>query len=232
MSLLIDGYNLLHASGILPSSVGPGTLERARRALLNYLVSKLSPEEIAGTTVVFDAQSAPPGLPKSLDHRGLLVLFADKDQEADDLIEELIRSDSAPRRLTVVSSDHRIQRAAHRRRAQAIDSDQWCREFARRVDQPSNQQLELTVEKPMLPLSQKEVEDWLILFGDTELPADASEFDNTAPTAAELSEKRNQCSAYLEAEASAFPEELADDLLEEMEDDRIFPPGYGEDLLE
>ena len=32
-------------------------------------------------------------------------------------IEELIRKESAPRRLTVVSSDHRVQRAARRRKA-------------------------------------------------------------------------------------------------------------------
>ena len=31
MALVIDGYNLLHASGILGRGIGPGSLERSRR---------------------------------------------------------------------------------------------------------------------------------------------------------------------------------------------------------
>jgi hypothetical protein len=37
----------------------------------------------------------------------------------------LIRKHSSPRALTVVSSDHRLHRAARRRRATPIDSDRW-----------------------------------------------------------------------------------------------------------
>ncbi len=74
---------------------------------------------------MFDAADAPPGLPRTLEHRGLTVRFAAKSGSADELIEELIRADSAPRRLMVVSSDHRLQRAARRRKATAIDSDVW-----------------------------------------------------------------------------------------------------------
>ena len=71
---------------------------------------------VSQTTIVFDAKQAPPGLPHQLDHGGITVIFARGYDDADELIEELIASNSTPRRLTVVSSDHRIQRAARRRR--------------------------------------------------------------------------------------------------------------------
>ncbi len=85
--------------------------------MLNFLAESLSAEEIPRTIVVFDAHDAPPGLPGTMDHRGLTVRFAVGYEDADSLIEELIRSDSTPRKLVVVSSDHRLQRAARRRRA-------------------------------------------------------------------------------------------------------------------
>jgi predicted RNA-binding protein with PIN domain len=130
MSLLIDGYNFLAASGVFAS--GPPTLARTREALLDFLAGALTPEEAAKTVIVFDASQAPPGLPHSLTHRGLRVRFSPKGQVADDVIEELIRLDSAPKSLTVVSSDHRIQRAAKRRKARAIDSEVFRAELARR----------------------------------------------------------------------------------------------------
>jgi uncharacterized protein len=125
MSLLIDGYNLLHATGIFGRGRGPGGFERTRLALLNFLAESIDPAEIPRTTIVFDAALAPPGLPRVVEHRGLTVRFASDHEDADELIEELIRADSAPRQLTVISSDHRLHRAAHRRKARPVDSDQW-----------------------------------------------------------------------------------------------------------
>ena len=48
---LIDGYNLLHAVGIIGRGIGPGGLERSRLALLNFLVESLDPKEAATTYV-------------------------------------------------------------------------------------------------------------------------------------------------------------------------------------
>jgi len=64
MSLLIDGYNLLHVTGIIGRGVGPGTLQRGRLALVNFVAESLDPEELPHTTIVFDAHDAPAGLPK------------------------------------------------------------------------------------------------------------------------------------------------------------------------
>ncbi|MGE3410255.1 MAG: NYN domain-containing protein [Pirellulales bacterium] len=142
MLLLIDGYNLLHAAGIFPrgkASGGPlatGTLERSRNALLNYLAAALDEKLRRQTTVVFDAAYAPPGLPREVTHHGLTVRYASEYDSADTLIEELIRANATPRKLTVVSGDHRIQRAARRRRATAIDSDSWCYQLGQQRSMP------------------------------------------------------------------------------------------------
>lgn len=164
MSLIIDGYNLLHASGILGRGTGPGGFERSRLALLNFLVESLDAGTLARTIVVFDAALAPPGLPRQFAHRGLLVRFAEKRHDsADELIEELIRLDPAPRRLTVVSSDHRLHRAAKRRKATPIDSDKWHAEIIRL--RLSKEKDTPHVAKPGTPLSDYEVRFWLEKFG-------------------------------------------------------------------
>jgi predicted RNA-binding protein with PIN domain len=125
MTILIDGYNLMHAAGLSKPRYGPGGLEKARRALLGRLAASLDEAELARTTVVFDAKEQPPGAPSSEQYQGLTIRFAAGHEDADDLVEELIRGDSAPRRLLVVSSDHRLQRAARRRRARFVDSERF-----------------------------------------------------------------------------------------------------------
>jgi len=81
------------------------------------------------TMIVFDAVSAPPGLPRNLVHGSLAVRFARRGGTADELLEELIAEEPDPRNLLVVSSDHRVQRAARQRGAEFVDSDIWWREL-------------------------------------------------------------------------------------------------------
>ena len=161
MGLLIDGYNLLYASGVL-APPGRGTsLERARGALLEFLARVVDPAELPRTTVVFDARQAPPGLPHYVRHGEMHIRFAPRGCEADDVLEELILQDTSPRQLTVVSSDHRVQRAARRRRATAVDSDVWAQRQMQRkpVGKPPSA-------KPTGPLSEAEIERWLAEFRD------------------------------------------------------------------
>jgi predicted RNA-binding protein with PIN domain len=167
MSLLIDGYNLLHAVGVRPERLSaPGGLERARQGLLNLLAASLAPQELPRTTVVFDAASAPPGLPQTEEVRGLVVRYATGYESADALLEELIRSDSAPKRLVVVSSDRRVQQAARRRKAKAINSEAWYEELLaerrRRTPPPDDRP------PPERSVSEAEIDYWLRQFGDAE----------------------------------------------------------------
>lgn len=233
MAILIDGYNLLHAAGIIPSDVGRGTLARARTALLNWLLTSLEPDEVAETTVVFDAANPPPGLPRQLDHKGLTVLFSTEHENADAMIEDLIRRSAVPKRLVVVSSDHRVQQAARRRRSIAIDSDTWYFDLRRQrptvaVDMP----LET---KPSAPLSAAEVQHWLDEFGElTDDQLDIALPDRPSPgrvTAHDL--PGDQRANGLDDESRDRSPGDNSDAVEQGDADLAnpFPPGYGEDLL-
>jgi predicted RNA-binding protein with PIN domain len=157
--ILIDGYNLLHASGVFGSG-GRTPLESSREALLDWLGDILSEGERQRTTIVFDARQAPPGLSRSAEKHGLTVRFAPRGSEADDLLEQLIGQHPHPRALTVVSSDHRLQRAARRRRAAAIDSDRWVKDIRRRpVERESEPDQHVQLEP-------EELEDFLDEFRD------------------------------------------------------------------
>ncbi|MGI9455556.1 MAG: NYN domain-containing protein [Aeoliella sp.] len=125
MRILIDGYNLLHATDLFGAGASAGTLQGSREALLAFLAAALSAGERRATTIVFDAAGAPPGLPKSTHHDHLTVRYARGYADADTLLEEIIENHRAPRGLTVVSSDHRVQRAARRRGAKYVDSEHW-----------------------------------------------------------------------------------------------------------
>ena len=217
VSLIIDGYNLIHAAGIMGRGVGPGSLERARQALVRTLAASVEPGELGRTVVVFDAASGdvPLGLPRTETIDGVTVRFASGYDSADALIEELIRRDAAPRRLTVVSSDHRIQRAARRRRARAVDSDVWftqllCERRQRGEAVPGSA-------KPLGEVGRHEVLYWLKEFG-LDGDAELSQTDQQDETAETTEQGR--------AETKAERPDKHDHW------DNIFPPGYGDDLLD
>jgi hypothetical protein len=113
MPFLIDGYNLLHAMGLLHGRAGPNGLAKARAALLG-LLSVAHGDAASDITVIFDARHAPAGIGDT-EYRGAVCVEFTQREEADDRIEWLIAHDSAPKRLVVVSDDHRLQQAARRR---------------------------------------------------------------------------------------------------------------------
>ena len=113
---LVDGYNLLHASGVFGRLRGPRGLESSRTALLDH-VADLVGETAPRVLFVFDAANAPDGLPGRITHRGIRVWFAREYPDADSLIEEILEEERSPASITVVSNDRRLQLAARRRRA-------------------------------------------------------------------------------------------------------------------
>ena len=125
MRTLIDGYNLMHARGLMNRKFGPDGLRKMRHRFLVELAAALDPIEAHATTVVFDAAEPPLDRPDRQKLKGIEVIFAVGDENADARIEALILAHSAPKSLTVVSSDHQIQRAALRRRATVMDSDDF-----------------------------------------------------------------------------------------------------------
>ena len=166
MALLIDGYNLLNVTGIFGQD-GPGTaLHRTRLAFLEFLASSFTKRERGQTTIVFDAAGAPPGLPHTIAHEGMTIHFARRHSNADEMIEELLEQWKSPRSLIVVSSDHRVQRAARQRGASFIDSEQWYADTWR-ARRKRSRNAETGAAKPSGKPSSDEPAHWLREFGDS-----------------------------------------------------------------
>jgi uncharacterized protein len=122
MPYLVDGNNLIHAFASECEDVG--RLSLCQR--LAHLVQ-------AGhrVTVVFDGPRPPAGLAAQIDDLGIDVFYC-PDRPADDLIITHLRADSAPRRLTVISTDREIRKAARARRCIDMTSEMfvgWLMDF-------------------------------------------------------------------------------------------------------
>ncbi len=162
--LIIDGYNLMHAAGLARARYGPGDLARRRHRLLRFLQSVLPDELRRRTTIVFDAWEPPPEGTAIEMVADMTVQFATAPGEADAVIEDLIAGHSAPKQLTVVSGDRRLQLAATRRKARSVDSEAWYAQWEGRQE---------VAEDPLPPspkqspdLSDQELEYWMDVFGD------------------------------------------------------------------
>jgi uncharacterized protein len=131
MRTLIDGYNLMYALGSLGKRHGPDGFRKARNRFLNDLAAAIGAVEAHQTTVVFDANSpdAPHHLPRESTYKGMTVIYALEDENADARIERLIAAHSAPKTLVVVSTDQRIRQAATRRRARSLTAEAFWEEL-------------------------------------------------------------------------------------------------------
>ena len=118
MRLLIDTFNVLHVTGVLPPGLaGPGVPGLA--ALIEG--SRWSDTPVALICDGMPPSEGPPRLP------GRIRAIYSKNVEADDILERLIADSTAPARLLVVSSDRRVRRAAKKRGAKDLDSEQFLR---------------------------------------------------------------------------------------------------------
>ena len=118
MRLLIDTFNVLHVTGVLPPGLaGPEVPGLA--ALIQG--SRWSDTPVA---LICDGMPPPEGPPR-LPPR-IRAIYS-KGVEADDILERLIADSTAPGRLLVVSSDRRVRRAAKKRGAQDLESEQFLR---------------------------------------------------------------------------------------------------------
>lgn len=174
MRLLIDGYNLMYAAGLLGTRLGIDGLRKVRARFLNDLAGALDPVDAHQTTIVFDATDPPPHLDTHARHKGMTILFAVDENDADERIEALIRAHSDPKRLDVVSSDNRIKLAANRRGAKSTS----CDEFLDRLDAlkaARARKTETPVEPPERPsrISESESRYWIEQFREIE---DSPEF--------------------------------------------------------
>lgn len=125
IATLIDGYNLMFQSiGAPDARRGALALREARQYCLEYIAARMSEWDRSRVWIVFDSQ-ADLGLPKEHFYRGIRVTFSRDHSSADELIIQAIRSHPTPKKLTVVSSDHQIQRAGLGRGARVMESEDW-----------------------------------------------------------------------------------------------------------
>ena len=172
MNLLIDAYNLIFQCGLEGPRRTPASITNSRRRLIQLLSSLLPAEQIARTTVVFDAKRLPKQEPQIESRKhGIRILFAVGYESADEMIEELIAAHSHPKDLLVVSSDHRIQNAATRRKARAIDSDVWLDKIEKQRARGTSQTKNSTPGSAKQTSTEKRVDseveslDWKAEFG-------------------------------------------------------------------
>ncbi len=152
---LIDGYNLLHSIQKTSEDFESVTDVQLCHALGRYL------GRIAETgEIVFDG-TGPPEKNAFDNINKLEVIFAGRTSDADTVIEDKIKTSTAPKKLTVVSSDRRVRKAARARKAVSVKSDVFwgrlCKQLARKnpPKEPAEKRHGLT---------ESETEKWLELF--------------------------------------------------------------------
>jgi hypothetical protein len=132
MRFLIDGYNLLHRLGLVRTRMAPGELAGARRRLIS-LLEKAYGDDTRLACIVFDAAGSSGKATHQQSDQGVDVRYAGRNEIADDVIEDLIRSHHAPKQLTVISDDHRIQRAARRRACRVLGCADYLEELEQKL---------------------------------------------------------------------------------------------------
>lgn len=159
MRYVIDGYNLLHHVGRLQAGRN-ANLNEARLDLLRLLQLRYSgtPDQV---TVVFDARGASGPVKAMEDYHGIEVRYT-RSEEADDVIEAVIRGESAPQRLTVVSNDRRLKEAARRKGCPVAE----CVEFWESLEKKAAPTPSPAPPKDDTGLSPEEVAKWQKAFGD------------------------------------------------------------------
>jgi predicted RNA-binding protein with PIN domain len=126
MDIIVDGYNLIFRLGWHGRAKNSMALEKARDRLIRELKSRFEPSQRPKITIVFDAKRSPiKQTENSLIVEGFKIVFASNYDEADSLIEEMIGQHSAPKNLTVVSADRKLQETAARRKAKFSSPEAW-----------------------------------------------------------------------------------------------------------
>lgn len=157
MPLIIDCYNVLHVA------MPPMLAGLSEAGLCHALARTKWAASGQPITVVADGRPKPLGVEESPVAEVDLV-YAGSHRSADDLIIDLINAHSAPRRLTVVSSDRVIRAAARRRRARDLASedfiDQLCDQLRKHAQGPP------PLSRPQFaPLPPELVQRWKQAFG-------------------------------------------------------------------
>lgn len=213
---LIDGYNVIFGCGLYGKCATVKSLARARQRLLAE-IGRHYGKRANAVSVVFDAKKIPSsGRAEQQNQYGIDVHYSIGYANADLLIDELIGANPDPRRLTVVSSDHWVQNAARRRRAEFIDAEVWYYDQLRATRLPESSSGEEVKERITEPdnavdavddlLSEDEINAWKRWANRREPPAD------DIPTERQPERKYDS----KQGDANPFPKEYLEELERQM----------------
>ena len=119
MPVIVDGNNLLYAARAAQDG-GP----LMGRSLLCDALGKWSRRRGERVHVVFDGPAPSDGLASQIADAAIQVSYSGG-VSADAVVIEMLATDSAARRLLVVSSDRELAQAASRRRARSVRSEEF-----------------------------------------------------------------------------------------------------------
>ena len=158
MAIIVDGYNVLHASRWLASEWKE--VDRAEFCRLLGSLAKQSGEKI---TVVFDALPSEPDMAKTK-ALNIEVVYSGHGRSADEVIIKMIRASSGPRDLTVVSSDREIKAAARRRGCKVSSAGEFIKVSVGQLARARSKQNREPTQKQK-GLTRSETDEWLSEFG-------------------------------------------------------------------
>jgi len=116
--VLVDGNNVMYA--LADAGVDAG------RSMLCELLSRYGEQRRVEVAVAFDGTPPPSDEARRIADPRISIHYSGQ-RAADDVLADLIGSCSAPRGLTVVSSDRDVQRCARRRRCRVVDAATFAR---------------------------------------------------------------------------------------------------------
>jgi len=156
MPIIIDGHNLLW------SIRTPGEDSESLTDLkLCYIIGRYLKRIDETGEIVFDGKG-PPDKSGFDNISNLEVLFSGLTTDADTVIEDKIKANSAPKRLIVVSSDRRVKDAARARKAQAIKSDVFWNNLQKQL---KRKRIAKEPTAKQIGLSEGETDQWLKFLG-------------------------------------------------------------------
>ena len=154
--IIIDGHNLLHS--IVTTHHESAMISDIQ---LCWVISRYLKSINDKGEIIFDG-TGPRDKSQFDNIENLEVLFAGLGSDADTLIENKIRAYSAPRRLSVISSDRRLRDAARARKATAVKSEVFWDKLQKRLRRKK------PVREPEAKrsgLTESETKQWLEFFG-------------------------------------------------------------------
>ncbi len=153
---IIDGHNLLHSIHKEDLNSGP-----IRDVQLCWIVGRYLKQIDQRGEIIFDGTG--PRDKSEFDNVNYLeVFFAGLGTDADTVIEDKIGANTAPRRLTIVSSDRRLRKAARARKATSVKSEVFWNNIQKQLSRKK------TTKEPTAKrqgLTDSETKQWLEIFG-------------------------------------------------------------------